>query len=101
MATADQSLLASPSWQADTIELETQRLALFRAYLEIPAPDSALRLRLRIRELVAATETAVNARIDSLRHPGDIDKVIYDERTLAAAAEALIIYNRIRNNWCW
>ena len=101
MATADQSLLTSRAWQADTIELETQRLALFQAYLDIPAPNSALQLRLRLRELVAATETAVTARIDSLRHPGVIDKLVYDERALNQAATALINYEGTRESWCW
>ena len=99
-ASSDLRLLTNRSWQEETIKLEMERLALFKAYLDIPPPRSASTIHTLIKELTSLSEISINARIDSLRYPGDIDRVIYDERTRIRVGTALVNYERARKNWC-
>ena len=99
-ASSDLRLLTSRPWQQETINLEMERLALFKVYLEITPPPSASSIHALIKELISLSEIAINARIDSLRYPGDVDKVIYDEQTRIEAGTAIVNYERARKNWC-
>ena len=99
-ASRDLRLLTSRSWQQETIKLEMERLALFKAYLDITPPRTASSIHALIKELTSLSEIAINARIDSLRHPRDIDRATYDERARTRVGTALMNYDRARKNWC-